>query len=150
MDTVLRGLKNVFCFSDDVLVASKTPEQHHKDLSVLFDLLKKQGILVSMKKCKLFKDNITFLGFEVSKNGTSIPEDKVKAVIAIQLPVSTKALYAWLGYFNYYMRFVKNFATLAQPLYAAADYTKSKKVNWTPEVLNAFENVKTPLPMPPN
>lgn len=145
MDSALRGLEGVFCFADDILIASESPEQHTAHLQALFETLSKNNIYVALDKCTLFKRNLDFVGFTISKDGTSVPQRKVEAIISIAMPSSPKALYALLGYLNYYRRFVKGFATLAAPLYAVADHTNSKKQTWPDDTVAAFQDLKSAI-----
>ena len=69
MDSVCAGLEFVFVYLDDILVASESEEQHVKHLTMLFDRLEENGLVVKVKKCLLGVSEIDFLGHKVSKGG---------------------------------------------------------------------------------
>jgi hypothetical protein len=66
MDEVLRGLDFCFAYLDDILVFSRTSEEHEQHLRTLFDRLQRHGILVNPAKCVFSAPEVTFLGYKVS------------------------------------------------------------------------------------
>ena len=142
MDSMLRGLKHVFCYIDDILVASPCPEEHADDLEKLFDRLQNNGVVVALNKCAFFQTRVNFLGFTITGDGTTIPEERVEAIRKLQIPATPKLLYALLGHLGYYRLFVKNFAQVTRALYQVADHNVTKKQVWNDQVLQGFENTK--------
>ena len=142
MDSILRGLGNVFCFVDDILIASESPESHERDLLQLFQRLNENGVTIALNKCAFFQTSLRFLGFEINENGTAIPKEKTEAILDLKMPTTPAALYALLGHLNYYRRFVKNYATITRGLYVAADHANKRKVKWQEETVEAFQKTK--------
>src|SRR4051812_6348407 len=92
MDIALSGLKWQRClvYLDDILVFSKTFEQHLTDLDDVFSRLRDNGISLKAKKCEFCIDKIIYLGFQLSKEGIAPDPLKIKAVENMPLPASKK------------------------------------------------------------
>ena len=80
MDSVCAGLEFVFVYLDDILIASETEEQHLEHLTMVFDRLEENGLVVKAEKCLLGVSEIDFLGHRVSKNGILPLPAKVRAI----------------------------------------------------------------------
>ena len=80
LDDVLRGLPNVFCYLDDVLVFSRNKTEHMKMLEDLFQRLDKAGLTLALDKCVFGQEKLEFLGFEFSHPGISPIHKKIEAL----------------------------------------------------------------------
>lgn len=146
MDSVLRGLSNVFVYLDDILVASSCAEQHMFHLRQVFQRLAAHGLIVNPAKCQFGLPVIDFLGHRISGSGAVPLPTKVQAVSDFPRPPTVKALQEFLGMVNFYNRFIPRAARLLQPLYCALKKKKaSENVDWTPDRLQAFTNAKSAL-----
>ena len=76
---------------DDVLIFSSSLEQHIKDVREVLGLLKKNELFVKLKKCELFKNEVSFLGHRVSGDGISVEKDKIKVINEWQFPKPSEA-----------------------------------------------------------
>lgn len=74
---MLRGLDFVYVYTDDILVASGSEEEHRGHLTQLFRRLIEYGVMINLAKCVLGEAVVTFLGHLVSSEGIVPPEDKV-------------------------------------------------------------------------
>ena len=124
MHTVLQGLDNfLFVYLDDVLVASRSRNEHISHLKTLFARLETNGLVIKSEKCVFGVAEIDFLGHRVTKQGITPLPSKVETIRTYPEPPSakepTKAQERFLGMFNYYHKFVPNAAELLQPLYQA-------------------------------
>ena len=79
MDSVTAQLRGVFVYIDDILVASPTAEQHKRDLTQLFQALKRFGLVLNTGKCEFGVTEIEFLSHRVSERGLQPTRDKVEA-----------------------------------------------------------------------
>ena len=148
IDEVLLGLDFCYGYIDDILVFSKSVEEHKSHLRQIFERLKQYGILVNTSKCTLGCHEITFLGYHVSAAGTKPLNTKVQAIQEFTVPKTVKELRRFLGMLNFYRRFVPNAAQLQAPLNNVLAGSKTKgshPVDMTPELLKAFEDCKTSL-----
>jgi transposase InsO family protein len=144
MDTALRGLTFVFVYLDDILIFSKSEEEHKAHLRQLFARLQEHGLIISLSKCKFGVKEIEFLGHRVDRHGVYPLPEKVDAIRSFPLPKTVKQLQEYLGMVNFYHRFVPSAAAVMQPLYKALD-GKQKLLVWTPELNKAFDASKDAL-----
>ena len=87
MDYTLIGLKNIFCFLDDILIVSKGSEEDHFQLVV--DCLKKldaDNLRFILPKCHFAKQEISWLGYNITQSGTSPIETKKSSILSLQPP----------------------------------------------------------------
>ena len=112
MQVVLAGLEwmNCFVYLDDILIASKTFNEHLDHLREVFNRLCKAGLRLKPKKCLLLRKEVPYLGHVISKEG--IRPDPAKAVKVQQFPtpVDVTKVRQFLGLVSYYRRFVPGFA----------------------------------------
>ncbi len=94
MDEVLDGLDFAFCYLDDILIGSTSPEEHLHHLHLVLQRLQKYGLVLNMEKCELARQEIDFLGHHITAEGVS---PILKHVQAIQETRSScRASWAWL------------------------------------------------------
>jgi cytoskeleton-associated protein 5 len=77
MDDILRGLNFCFAYLDDILVFSRSREEHEQHLRRLFEQLKRYGILINATKCIFRAPEVTFLSYMVSAEGSQPLEERV-------------------------------------------------------------------------
>ena len=116
MDNVLKGMKGVVCRVDDILVTAPTIEEHIARLREVIRRLEDAGFRCKWEKSKFLMEKITYLGFDISKDGIEPHESKVETLIKMQYPRHLKDLISFLGAVQYYGRFIPNMSTLVEPL----------------------------------
>ena len=144
MDAILGDLPFCYVYLDDILVFSKSPEEHMNHLRQVFDLLAANGLVVNRAKCVLGVKELDFLGFHVSKDGILPLPDKVDAIRATKPPTSIKELQRFLGMVGYYRRSIKSAAHHLDHLFEAL-VGKPKKLDWTPDRETSFQATKEAL-----
>ena len=102
VDEATEGLDRTFAYLDDILVASETEEQHIQDLHNLAKRLSEKGLLIASNKCRFGVDQLTFLGFNVTKSGITPLPERVRAIREYPAPQMEKQQQAFLGMVNYY------------------------------------------------
>ena len=148
MDLVLAGVKwqCALVFIDDVLVFSRTWQEHLKHLDHVLSLIDKAGLRLKGKKCLFCRKLLLYLGHVISARGLQPNPDKIRAISAFRFPTSVSELRRFLGMVGYYRRFVKNFAVLATPLTnllkSSSPLAKRKP---TPREMEAFKKLKDVL-----
>ncbi|KAL5554469.1 hypothetical protein UlMin_041870 [Ulmus minor] len=110
--------KFIIVFIDDILVYSKTPEEHEEHLRVTLQLLRDSRLYAKFSKCDFWLSEVHFLGHVVSKEGVSVDPAKVEAVSKWAAPTSVTEIRSFLGLAGYYRRFVEGFSKIAAPLTA--------------------------------
>ncbi|KAL5580647.1 hypothetical protein UlMin_013089 [Ulmus minor] len=101
--------KFIIVFIDDILVYSKTPEEHEEHLRVTLQLLRDSKLYAKFSKCDFWLSEVHFLGHVVSKEGVSVDPAKVEAVSKWAAPTSVTEIRSFLGLAGYYRRFVEGF-----------------------------------------
>ena len=116
----------VVVFLDDILIYSKTIEDHVVHLQKVLQKLREHQLFVKASKCKIAYESIEFLGQPVTPIGTSPTEVKIKAVREWNTPQAIKDVRSFLNFANYYRQYVHQFAKVAHPLTQLA----KKGVEW--------------------
>jgi hypothetical protein len=147
MDRVLAGLPFVFVYLDDIIVASKTLEQHEKDVEEVFRRLRSAGLVINGEKCEFAVREVQFLGHHVTEEGIRPLPDRVAAVQNHPKPSTVKQLQAFLGVVNFYRCFVLAAAKILWPLTDSlkGGLKATAAVVWTPEMEKAFADAKAAL-----
>ncbi len=146
MDAVLAGVKWVNClvYIDDVLIYSKSFEEHLKAIEEVFSRLVQHNFKLKPSKCDVLKPELLFLGHLISAQGLKPNPKKVDAVERCPTPATVKEVESFLGLTGYFRKFVKDYALIAKPLYGLkAEFT------WNADCQQAFETLKLALCNPP-
>ena len=142
METVLAGLarKTSMEYIDDILVFSKTFEEHLTHLEQVFSRLRQAGLRLKPKKCTFAQSKVEYLGHMVTREGIEVDPKKVQAVQNFPQPNNLKTLRSFLGLASYYRRFIPNFSKEASPLHSLT--RKDAPFVWTPTCQRAFDKLK--------
>jgi hypothetical protein len=145
MNTTLHPLLRccVIVFFDDILVYSKTLEEHMHHLRQVFQLLAKDHWHIKLSKCKFAQTSISYFGHVISASGVAIDPSKIEAVASWPTPTNVKALRSFLGFTGFYRRFVKHYAIITKPLTALLK--KHALFQWTSKHDTAFNTLKKNL-----
>ena len=139
MNEVLQGLEDCSsAYIDDVIVYSRTWEEHVTHLTQVLDRLRKFGLTAKPTKCEWGARSLLYLGHAVGHGKISIPEARVAALRNFQRPVTKSDLRAFLGTVGYYRRFVPEFAQRAFPLTEATKKTAPNILVWNDNMYDAF------------
>ncbi len=120
VNDVLRDMVDqfIYVYLDDILIFSSSLQEHVQHVRRVLQRLLENGLFVKADKCAFHAQSVPFLGFIVSPEGVRMDPDRVKAVVNWPTPDSRKALLRFLGFANFYRRFIRNFSQLAAPLTA--------------------------------
>ena len=149
MQVVLAGLewKCCFVYLDDILVCSKTFEEHMEHLRLVFERLRRAGLTLKPKKCCFLREEVQYLGHVISKRGILPDPEKTQKVREFPIPTDVTRVRQFVGLASYYRRFVPGFAHIANPLHALTK--KGVPFEWTKECQVAFERLKELLTTAP-
>eukprot|EP00742_Colponemidia_sp_Colp-10_P010829 GILJ01011943.1.p1 GENE.GILJ01011943.1~~GILJ01011943.1.p1 ORF type:complete len:1522 (-),score=171.97 GILJ01011943.1:111-4676(-) len=149
MDVVLSGLKWECClvYIDDIIIYSRSFDQHLRDLQSVFSRLGDYGLLLKLKKCFFAKSRLRYLGHVISKEGIAADPDKISAVKLMPPPRDVTGIRRFLGMASYYRRFIRGFSSIAQPLTSLT--RKDSLFCWSPECQRSFEDLKEALTTSP-
>ena len=135
----------VLVYMDDILIISKTREEHLQHLKKVFQILQEEQLSVKLKKCNFFKTEVKFLGHIISAEGVKPDPDKVAAVDNWPLPKTQTDLRGFLGLTTYFRRFIRGYSTIAAPLINLTKKSLGHSVILNAEAIAAFEELKKKL-----
>lgn len=145
MNDTFRDLldRSVLAFLDDVLIFSRTREEHIQHVREVLLRLRKQKLYAKRSKCELFRSEVQFLGHRIGANGLAVSQDKVQAVREWPAPQNVGEVRSFLGLAGFYRRFVKDFSKIALPL---TELTKETvPFAWGAAQQTAFSTLKNAL-----
>ncbi|CAI5484601.1 unnamed protein product [Closterium sp. Yama58-4] len=137
----------VVVYLDDILIFSKSKEEHVQHLQKVFEVLRREKLYAKQSKCEFFLPEVEFLGHVVSASGVRTDPKKIAAVQDWVAPTSVKELQSFLGFANYYHRFIQGYASIASPLTDLL--RKGVEYVWGPAQQQAFEQMKQSLTSSP-
>ncbi|CAL1680862.1 unnamed protein product [Lasius platythorax] len=141
IDEVVRGLDCCYAYLDDIIVASRDPEEHRKHLRQVFHRLQQFGINVG--KCVFGAPEVVFLGHHISSEGLAPSPQKVQTIQDFSLPITVKDLRRFLGMVNFYNRFLSNAARnqiLLQEAIAGSSCKSKERQQNTDRLDRKYEN----------
>jgi len=118
MNLVLKEYIDNFCvvYIDDILIFSKTKEQHAKHVELILERLRKYGLVASSEKSRFFLTEVDYLGFTIRCNKVEPQKDKVECIKNWPKPKNQSDIRSFLGLCNYYRRFIDKYTEIADPL----------------------------------
>ncbi|GKA15836.1 putative reverse transcriptase domain-containing protein [Tanacetum coccineum] len=135
--------KFVIVFIDDILIYSKTQEEHVEHLRLVLELLKKEKLYAKFSKCEFWLREVQFLRHVINGNGIHVDPSKIEAVKNWKAPRTSTEVRLFLGLAGYYRRFIENFSKIAKSLTILTQ--KSKTFDWGEEQELAFQTLKDKL-----
>lgn len=154
MNDILHHLPFCVVYLDDILIFSKTPEEHVSHVKQVLEVLTQHQYLLKLKKCDFFKKEVLYLGHVISADGIKPDPKKVEAIINYPVPTTVHSLRSFMGLVNWFHRSLQDLAKLAGPLtdlLAGPNVSRRKSAatdithRWTPACTTAFEAIKHAL-----
>ena len=130
----------VLVYIDDILVYSDTFEEHVQQVRKVLEKLEKAGLRLKMSKCEFHQKRVRFLGFVISDKGIEMDPDKVKSIVEWPPPTNKKEVQSFLGFANFYRRFIRDYSKVAMPL---TGLTRNEvPFAWTKEAEASFRTLQ--------
>ena len=139
--------KCVIVFIDDILIYSRSREEHEEHLRSVLELLKSEKLYAKFSKCEFWLREVQFLGHVVSENGIKVDPAKIEVIRNWEPPRSPTEVRSFLGLAGYYRKFIQDFSRIATPLTALTK--KNIKYEWTEAQEAAFQVLKERLSIAP-
>ncbi|KAL0195007.1 hypothetical protein M9458_008579, partial [Cirrhinus mrigala] len=133
--------KFVIAYIDDILIYSKSEAEHINHVRTVLSCLLENQLYVKAEKYEFHVNQTSFLGYHISHQGVQMDTAKVQAVTEWPQPTTIKELQRFLGFVNFYRRFIRNYSTVASPLTSLLK-DKPHKLKWTEEANHAFISLK--------
>ena len=142
MNDVLRDMLDQFVvvYLDDILIFSRSLEEHVQHVRLVLERLLRNRLFVKAEKCLFHSESVDYLGFIVERGKTRADPRKIKAVVEWPDPKSRKELQSFLGFANFYRRFIRNYSSVAEPLTRLT--SPSQPFVWSPAARSAFLSLK--------
>jgi hypothetical protein len=139
--------KFVVVFIDDILVYSKSTEEHEEHLQVVLQRLWDHQLYAKFSKCELWINEVPFLGHVISSEGISVDPSKVRDVLDWEPPKYVHQVRSFLGLAGYYRKFIPKFSKISKPITELLK--KGTKYVWSKECDEAFQTLKKLLTTSP-
>jgi hypothetical protein len=130
----------VVVFIDDILIFSKTMEEHEEHLRLVLEKLRSNQLYAKFTKCEFWLTKVAFLGHVISAGRVSVDPGKVKDVLNWISPTTVLEIQSFLGLAGYYRQFIKDFSKITKPMMKLLE--KNKAFEWTKECQASFEELK--------
>ena len=135
--------KFVVVFIDDILIYSKSEEEHEQHLRLVLEKLKEHQLYAKFSKCDFWLKEVQFLGHIVNAQGVAVDPANVESVTKWTPPRTVTQVRSFLGLAGYYRRFIENFSKIAKPMTQLLK--KEEKFIWSAECNRSFEELKRRL-----
>jgi len=106
----------VIIFIDDILIYSKTKEDHARHIHIVLQKLREHRLYAKFSKCEFWLEEVSFLGHVLSKDDIAVDPSKVQDVLDWKQPQNVHEVRSFLGLAGYYRRFIENFSKIAKPI----------------------------------
>jgi len=130
----------VVVYLDDILIFSSDPSQHTQHVREVLKRLKKHGLYCKASKCEFSTNSTEFLGYICTPEGLKMDESKVQTIRDWPQPRNVRDIQSFLGFANFYRRFIHNYSELVIPLTRLTH--KSSRWEWTAPCQNSFDSLK--------
>lgn len=148
MSIALSGLPPhcAFLYIDDIIVVGCSMNHHIANLRKVFQHLRKFNLKLNPAKCHFFKNEVTYLGHNISEKGIQPDKTKYSVISNYPVPKNSDEVRRFVAFCNYYRRFIRNFAELTSPLNKLL--RKNTSFTWSEECNNSFNILKRKLTSP--
>ncbi|KAI0995914.1 Transposon Ty3-I Gag-Pol polyprotein [Podosphaera aphanis] len=143
INDTLKGYLDEFCtaYIDDILIFSGTLQEHEIHVKKVLSRLQEAGLQIDINKCEFHSTSVKFLGLIITTKGIEMDPTKLEAIEKWEQPKNTKDIFRFVGFINFYRRFINKFGSIVMPL---TDLMK-KDANfvWGSDQQNAFAQIKS-------
>ena len=148
INRALAGLVDVTCvvYLDDILIYSAEPAEHWGHVKQVLERLRQFSLYANLKKCQFYTGRVEFLGFIVTTDGVAMDQERVSTIKEWPRPKSYRDVQVFLGFANFYRRFIQGYSTIAAPLTGllkgSKEGKKAGKLEWTDNAEQAFRQLR--------
>ena len=147
MTGILKDFSFAIAYLDEIIIFSKTPQEHLSYIHMVFEKLKSANLSMKKSKCSFISKEIQYLGHILSATGIGPLPAKTHAIQNMKPPTTPKHVKAFLGLVGYYRKFIKGFTNIAKPLTLLT--RQQVKFDWTPAHHAAFLHLKEAIVQAP-
>lgn len=140
IEHVIGEIPGVCVVHDDIIITGANTEEHLNRLKNVLEKLDDNDIRLNKEKCKFLREEVTYLGYVINRDGLRKTSEKNDAILNCKTPVDKRDVKSFLGMVTFYAKFVKNLSTIAEPLYRLL--RQDVKFKWTAEEQRSFKEIK--------
>jgi hypothetical protein len=142
MNNVLNNFLDIFVlvFIDDILIYSKSREEHEEHLKLVLQVLREHQLYAKFSKCDFFQIQVHYLGHVIYEEGVVVDPDKIKSIMDWPTQKDVFDIRSFMGLAGYYRRFIKRFSKIGCPITSLQK--KGVKFIWTSECEERFQEMK--------
>ncbi len=142
INDALRKYLDHFCsaYLDDILIYSRTREEHVEHVRLVLAQLESVGLFAKISKCEFFVKETKFLGLIIGSDGIRMDPNKIQTIVTWKTPTCLTDVQAFIGFANFYRRFIRDFSTIISPLVQLTK--KGTQFRWDKERQAAFDKLK--------
>lgn len=140
LEKLLEDINGVAVYFDDIAITGSNDKEHLHTLNLVFSKLEQEGYKVNIKKCSFLQPSIEYLGHTIDKNGIRPTQDKLQAISKAPDPSNVKELKSFLGFVNFYERFVPHLHGMCADLHKLT--SKHYRWKWSDHERTIFNKVK--------
>ena len=143
INDVLYPFLDNFCtiYLDDILIYSNNLQEHCIHVKTVLTALSKAGLHLKPEKCEFHRTEVAYLDIIITNEGIKIDLKKVEAIIQWGSPTNLHNTWAFLGFINFYQRFIKSYSDIVTPIVRLTK--KEVLFNWDDACEKAFQRLKT-------
>jgi hypothetical protein len=144
MDAYFQDMLNegwIVIYMDDILLFAKTKEELREMTKRVLRRLREKDLFLKLEKCQFEKEEIDFLGMIISQDSVKMDPVKLAGIEEWPEPTTVRQVRSFLGFCNFYRRFIGNYSEIAHPLTSLTK--KNEPYTWTPERQQSFETLKS-------
>jgi hypothetical protein len=135
--------KFMTAYIDDLLIYSRTLKEHKQHVRMVLERLRSAGLQASIRKCEFAVQRTKYLGFIITTEGIEVDPEKVAVIANWKIPTTVKGVQSFLGFGNFYRRFVRDYSRITRPLHNLTK--KDAPFIWSPACQAAFKKLKERL-----
>ncbi|GJX40904.1 putative reverse transcriptase domain-containing protein, partial [Tanacetum coccineum] len=135
--------KFVIVFIDDILIYSKSKQEHEEHLKLILELLKKEQLYAKFSKCEFWIPKVQFLGHVIDSQGIHVDPAKIESIKDWASSKTATEIHQFLGLVGYYQRLIEGFSKIAKPMTKLTQ--KKVKFDWSVKEETAFQLIKQKL-----
>jgi hypothetical protein len=131
--------KFVLVFIDNILVYSKTEEEHEEHMRIVLQNLRKHKLYAKFDKCDFYQRKIEYLGHAIYEEGIAFDREKIRSIMEWPIPKDVVDIRSFMGITRYYHRFIEGLSKIAYPI----TYLQKKetKFNWSQKCRDNFNKL---------
>jgi len=146
INDVLRAYLDDFCtaYIDNIMIYSNTLKEHKEQVYKVLKALSDVGLHLKPEKCQFHKQEVKYLGFIIGNNRIRMDPEKISCILDWQTPKNVTDVQCFLGFANFYRRFIKDYSKVVTPLTSLTKKEGGKYIPfmWSSDQQAAFDPLK--------